>query len=509
MKIDTTAQDLLKEILVSRVYEAAQKTDLTPAPKLSQEFGNIIALKREDQQPVFSFKIRGAYNKIAHLDVAERARGVICASAGNHAQGVALSAERMGIKATVVMPKTTPRIKVDAVESYGAEVVLYGDSYAEAARRCGEIRDETGAVFVHPFDDPLVIAGQGTIGLEILQQCPEVDLVFVPVGGGGLISGVGNLIKALRPSCRIIGVEPDDSDAMGRSIQAGRLVTLDKVGGFADGVAVKQPGEFTFRQCQAYVDDFMTVTTDDMCAAIQRIYGDTRAIVEPSGALAVAGLMKYLPAHGIRGRHVVAINSGANMNFDRLRFVAERNQIGVGGEGLYAVVIPERPGALRELCKTVIGPRSVTEFHYRLASRGGAHIFVGVGVGSAAEKMALEAAFRSGGYGFTDLTDNDLAKSHIRYMVGGRAASAENEVICSFQFPERPGALGDFLESLDGDWNISLFNYRYHGSDYSQVLVGFEVADDSRERFHAVIGNLKDRFNGAIVSDNAAVSFFL
>ncbi len=506
---DNSDADPLKAILVARVYEVAIKTDLTPAPRLSARLGNRVFLKREDQQPVFSFKIRGAHNKIANLSDAERKRGVICASAGNHAQGVALSAARLGLNAVVVMPRTTPRIKIDAVAGYGAEVVLHGDSYSEAARRCQEICDERGMVFVHPFDDPLVVAGQGTIGLEILQDRPDVDMVFVPVGGGGLISGVAHLLKALRPQCRIIGVEPEDSGAMGRSVQAGRLIRLERVGGFADGVAVKQPGEYTFRQCRDYVDDFITVSTDEMCAAIERIHGETRSIVEPSGALAVAGLAKYLPAQGLRDRVVVAINSGANMNFDRLRFVAERNQLGGGAEALYAITIPERPSALRSLVRDVVGERSLTEFHYRLATRNEAHIFVGVGLHSAAERADFEAALRRGGYVFTDLSDNDLAKSHVRYMVGGRSTDVRHEVLQVFQFPERPGALADFLDALDSRWNISLFNYRCHGSDYSQVLVGFEVSPGDRTRFDAVLEGMKNHFRCRDESANPAASLFL
>lgn len=469
-------QKMLKLILTSRVYEAAIETPLDQAHGLSQHFGCRILLKREDLQPVFSFKIRGAYNKIAHLSEAERRCGVIAASAGNHAQGVAFSAKELGILATIVMPVTTPRIKVAAVESYGAEVILCGDNYSEAADHCAQLAAERGMTFVHPFDDELVIAGQGTIADELLRQSSgRLDAVFVPVGGGGLIAGIGAYIKALRPEIKVIGVEPDDSDAMARSLEAHKRVTLDSVGIFADGVAVRQVGKLTFELCRHCVDEIIRVDTDELCGAIKSIYAETRSIVEPAGALGMAGLLKYARTRQVAGQTLVAINSGANMNFERLRYVAERTLIGEKQEALFAVTIPEEPGSLRRFCGEVLGERNLTEFNYRLANREAAHIFVGISIRNEAERYTFGAELETAGFACTDLTDNELAKTHIRYMVGGRSSDVVNEVLFRFWFPERPGALGRFLSHMGEQWNISLFHYRAQGGDYGRVLVGLEI----------------------------------
>jgi threonine dehydratase len=472
---------LLRRILTSRVYDVARETPLDPAPRLSARLGHTVHFKREDLQPVFSFKLRGAYNRIANLTADERARGVITASAGNHAQGVAYSAQKLGLRAVIVMPQTTPAIKVEAVRSRGAEVVLEGDSYSDAQAVCDRLAAETGLAFIHPFDDPLVIAGQGTIGDEIVRHRQgELDAVFIPVGGGGLISGVGGYIKAVMPQVRIIGVEPIDSDAMDRSLRAGRRVTLDQVGIFADGVAVRTVGAHTFALCQQVVDEIVCVSNDEICAAIKDIFDDTRSVMEPAGALAVAGVKRYAETHTGGGRHLVALLSGANMNFDRLRFVAERAELGEAREALLAVTIPERPGAYRSFC-AALGPRIVTEFNYRLNGRREAHIFVGVGVESHQDAADLAARLRTDGYETLDLSDNEMAKLHVRHMVGGAAPDVRDEVICRFEFPERPGALMKFLDTLGGRWNISLFHYRNHGADFGRVLVGFEVppADDA------------------------------
>jgi threonine dehydratase len=465
---------LLREILTSRVYEAARETPLDPAPRLSQRFDNDVLLKREDLQSVFSFKIRGAYNRIARLSEAERARGVIAASAGNHAQGVAFSARRLGLRAVIVMPQTTPEIKVDAVRALGAEVVLIGDRYAEAQQHSERLAKETGLVFVHPFDDPLVIAGQGTVAVEMLRQSPSLAAVFVPVGGGGLIAGMGAYIKALRPDVHVIGVEPVDADAMAQSLAAGRRVRLDEVGLFADGVAVQQVGEHTFPIVQAIVSEIIRVDNDEICAAIKDIFDDTRTIVEPAGALALAGLKSYVATRSVRGQRLAAVLSGANMNFDRLRFVAERAELGEGREALLAVTIPERPGAFRAFC-AALGARVVTEFNYRLSGRERAQIFVGVATRSHDEGHALAARLRELGYETADLSGNEMAKLHVRHMVGGRSPHVASERVCRFEFPERPGALLQFLDALGGRWNISLFHYRNHGADFGRVLAGFEV----------------------------------
>jgi len=484
---------LVRDILTSRVYDVARETPLDAAPRLSARLASQVWLKREDSQPIFSFKIRGAYNRIVRLSGEERARGVVAASAGNHAQGVAYSARRLGIRAVIVMPRTTPEIKVDAVRALGAEVVLVGDRFAEAQRHSEDLAARSHLVFVHPFDDPAVIAGQGTVGLELLRQCPDLDAVFVPVGGGGLIAGVAAYLTTLRPDIRVIGVEPLDADAMARSLQAGRRVLLDEVGMFVDGVAVSQVGAHTFPIVQATVEEIVRVSNDEVCAAIKDIFDDTRTIVEPAGALALAGLKAYVEQHGGHGRQLAAILSGANMNFDRLRFVAERAELGEGREALLAVTIPERPGAFREFC-AALGACVVTEFNYRLSGRRDAEIFVGVATASRDDGPRLAAHLRHLGYATADLSGNEMAKLHVRHMVGGRSAHVESERVCRFEFPERPGALLQFLDSLGGRWNISLFHYRNHGSDFGRVLAAFEVPDGERPQFDEFLSNLGYRY---------------
>jgi threonine dehydratase len=484
---------LLREILTSRVYEVARETPLDPAPRLSHRFDNEVLLKREDLQPIFSFKIRGAYNRIARLSEAERARGVIAASAGNHAQGVAFSARRLGLRAVIVMPRTTPEIKVEAVRALGAEVVLAGDRYAEAQQHSERLAEETGLAFVHPFDDPLVIAGQGTVAVEMLRQSPSLTAVFVPVGGGGLIAGMGAYIKALQPDVQVIGVEPVDADAMAQSLAAGHRVQLSEVGMFADGVAVQQVGAHTFPIVQATVSGIIRVNNDEICAAIKDIFDDTRTIVEPAGALALAGLKSYVETRQVRGQRLAAVLSGANMNFDRLRFVAERAELGEGREALLAVTIPERPGAFRAFCGA-LGACVVTEFNYRLSGRAQAQIFVGVATRSHHEGDGLVARLRELGYETADLSGNEMAKLHVRHMVGGRAPDVASERVCRFEFPERPGALLQFLDALGGRWNISLFHYRNHGADFGRVLTAFEVPEPERAAFEAFLAGLGYRF---------------
>ncbi len=511
--------DYLKRILTSHVYDVAIETPLDPLPKLAARLGHDVWLKREDLQPVFSFKLRGAYNKIAKLDPAVRARGVICASAGNHAQGVALSAQRLGIPAVIVMPQTTPSIKVQAVASFGVEVVLFGDAFDEAnlhARALGAARNLT---FVHPYDDPDVIAGQGTIAMEILRQhSGPLDAVFIAVGGGGLIAGMGAYIKALRPEIRVIGVEPEDAPSMYTALKAGERVQLPEVGIFADGVAVRQVGVEPFRIAQQTVDEMILVSTDEICAAIRDIFNDTRSIAEPAGALGVAGLKKYVKqraaelgelAHVPRGRFI-ALNCGANINFDRLRHVAERAEFGEQREALFAVTIPEQPGSFLGFCRA-LGKRAITEFNYRFAANQTAQIFVGVELTNGAiERQQIIAQLGVADYAVLDMTDNEMAKLHVRYMIGGRAPGAlANEVLYRVQFPERPGALLRFLEGINGlaPWNISLFHYRNHGSAYGRVLVGLQIADAERPRFEAFLQqlNYSFRFEG----DNPAYSLFL
>jgi threonine dehydratase len=498
---------MLRLILNSRVYDVAHETPLERARHLSHRLGNEVLLKREDLQPVFSYKLRGAYNRIAHLSEAERARGVIAASAGNHAQGVAYAARHLGLRALIVMPQTTPEIKVEAVRALGAEVVLAGDTYADAKARCDEIAASTGMAFVDPFDDPLVIAGQGTIGSEILRhKLGDVDAIFVPVGGGGLIAGVASYVKALRPEIRVIGVEPFEADAMYQSIAAGRRVALDRVGIFADGVAVREVGELTFPIVLSSVECIVRVSNDQICAAIKDVFDDTRTIMEPAGALAVAGLRQWVEETGTRDARLVAILSGANMNFDRLRFVAERAEVGEAREAIFGVTIPERAGAFREFCAT-IGRRVVTEFNYRLSGRDRAHIFVGVATQSRQDAADLSTLLTAGGYETVELTDNEVAKLHVRHMVGGRSRDVENEQLCRFEFPERPGALMAFLDELGGRWNISLFHYRNHGADFGRVLAGFEVPAGDAAAFEAFLEGLGYRYQRE--HENSAYNLFL
>ena len=481
-------QDYVRRILTSSVYEVAEETPLDQMTLLSARLGVDVLLKREDMQPVFSFKIRGAHNRIAQLSAEERARGVICASAGNHAQGVALSAHRLGIRAIVVMPTTTPAIKINAVRKRGGEVVLFGDGFDAARGHAANLAEKHGYVVVHPFDDPDVIAGQGTIGMELLRQHPgPIGAIYVPIGGGGLAAGIAAFVKFLRPEIRIIGVEPEEAASMQAAIAAGHPVALDQVGLFADGVAVRQVGNETFRICRELLDDIVTVTADEICAAIKDIFDDHRAIAEPAGALALAGLRRQVDQGVAPQGALIAINSGANVNFDRLRYVAERAEIGERAEALLAVEIPERPGSYRAFMR-LLGPRSITEFNYRFAPGGKATIFVGIKLtGGEAEKHAVIALLADNGLKVTDMTDNEVAKLHVRYMVGGRVQDLADEAVYRFQFPERPGALLKFLEGLNDAWNISLFHYRNHGADYGRVLVGVQVPPATRADFIAHI----------------------
>ena len=490
--------DYLERILRARVYEVAIQTPLELAPNLSRRIGNRVLLKREDMQPVFSFKLRGAYNKMSQLSPAQLARGVICSSAGNHAQGVALSAQKLGCKALIVMPVTTPQIKVDAVRARGASVLLHGDSYSDAYVHARKLASQRKLCFVHPYDDPDVIAGQGTIGMEILRQAEQpIDAIFVAIGGGGLISGIAAYVKRLRPEVRIIGVQPLDSDAMSRSIKAGRRIELEHVGLFADGVAVKLVGEETFRLSRALVDEIVLVDTDAICAAIKDVFEDTRSILEPAGALAIAGAKLYAAREGLQGANLVAIACGANTNFDRLRFVAERAEVGEHREAILAVTIPERPGSFRKFCST-LGARSVTEFNYRYADAGQAHVFVGVGVSSHDETAQLVRRLKRAGLDTIDLSEDEMAKLHVRHMVGGHAPASwgrsagqsGNELLYRFEFPERPGALMKFLAAMRSDWNISLFHYRNHGADTGRVLVGMQVPRGEMAAFRAFLAAL-------------------
>ncbi|HEX8987723.1 MAG TPA: threonine ammonia-lyase, biosynthetic [Rhodocyclaceae bacterium] len=485
--------DYLEKILNARVYDVAVESPLEFAPGLSARTGNRVLLKREDMQPVFSFKLRGAYNKMAHLTAAQKKRGVIAASAGNHAQGVALAAHKIGCRAVIVMPTTTPQIKIDAVKKHGrhmVEIVLAGESYDEAYSAALELEKKRKLTFVHPYDDPEVIAGQGTIGMEILRQHPEpIDAVFCTVGGGGLISGVAAYIKRLRPETKIIGVEAVDADAMDQSLRAGKRIRLEQVGLFADGAAVKYVGQETFRLCQAHVDQMVLVDTDAICAAIKDVFEDTRSILEPAGALAVAGAKQWAKAHKARGQTLVAVASGANMNFDRLRFVAERAEIGEQREAVLAVTLPETPGAYKKFVE-LIGARNITEFNYRYYDPAEAHVFVGLQIAHRAEARKLIAELRRNGYPTLDLTDDEMAKLHVRHVVGGHAPQVDHELVYRFEFPERPGALGNFLGKMSAGWNISLFHYRNHGADYGRVLVGMQVPPKEMKEFHAFLRNL-------------------
>ncbi len=481
--------DYLQRILKARVYDVAAESPLERAPALSKRMRNTLLLKREDLQPVFSFKLRGAYNKMVGLSRARLRKGVITASAGNHAQGVALAAQRLGCRAVIVMPVTTPRIKVNAVAARGARVVLHGDSYAEAYKKALELKRSRGLTYIHAYDDPEVIAGQGTIGMEILQQHPgAIDAVFVPVGGGGLISGIAAYIKKLKPSTRIVGVEPVDAAAMHDSLKKGKRIRLDHVGLFADGVAVKEVGKETFRLCRELVDEMILVDTDEMCAAIKDVFEDTRVVLEPAGALAVAGAKAWVEKHSLKNKTLVAIASGANTNFDRLRFIAEEAELGEHREAVLAVTIPEKPGSFRKFCAT-LGGADITEFNYRIADSREAHIFVGVGVQGRAEASKVVRNLKSKGLKTVDLSDNEMAKWHVRHMVGGRAP-AKNELLYRFEFPERPGALLKFLNAMRSDWNISLFHYRNHGADYGRVLVGMQVPRDEMRQFRAFLREL-------------------
>jgi len=500
--------DFVERILKARVYDVAIESPLERATRLSKRLGNEILLKREDLQPVFSFKLRGAYNKISQLSDEVAAKGVICASAGNHAQGVALAATRRHIPSLVVMPVTTPQIKVQAVIDLGGEVVLHGDDYDAAYEHALKLARERGLVFVHPFDDPDVIAGQGTIGVELSRQTGgEIDAVFVPVGGGGLIAGIATYLKHVHPGVRIIGVNAADSTAMHDSLLQGERLSLSRVGIFADGVAVRRVGEDTFRLAREFVDEMLLVDTDEICAGIQDIFEDTRSIVEPAGALAVAAIKKYVAREGCSDQRLVAINCGANMNFDRLRHIAERAEIGAKREALLAVEIPERPGSFLELCRA-LGRRSVTEFNYRYEKPGIANIFLGFGMpGGRDERSVVITALNKAGYVVTDMTDNELAKLHVRYMIGGHAESISDERLFRFEFPERPGALLRFLEAVGGRWNITLFHYRNHGSDAGRVMAGIQVPESTRQEFLTHLTDLQ--YPWIDETENPAYQLFL
>lgn len=484
--------DYLKKISAARVYDVAIESALEPAHQLSRRLNNTVYFKREDRQPVHSFKLRGAYNKMAHLSEAQLQKGVICASAGNHAQGVALSAKKMGIRAVIVMPTTTPLVKVNAVRGFGAEVVLYGESYSDAYTQAVRLEKQEGLTFVHPFDDPDVIAGQGTIAMEILHQlqaqgAAPLDAVFVAIGGGGLISGIANYIKAIDPGIKVIGVQMNDSDAMVRSVAANERVTLSDVGLFSDGTAVKLVGEETFRVTRNLVDEFIIVDTDAVCAAIKDIFAETRSIVEPAGAMGVAAIKQYVAKNHTEGQSYAAILCGANMNFDRLRFVAERAEVGEEREALFAVTIPEERGSFKRFCQligTLPGStRNVTEFNYRISQKALAHVFVGLSTTGRGESSEIATSFSSQGFSTIDLTHDDLAREHIRHMVGGLSELAVNERVLRFIFPERPGALMKFLSLMQPGWNISLFHYRNQGADYGRILVGIQVPEQDDQAF--------------------------
>ncbi len=498
----------VKKTLKARVYEIAKKVPLDRAINLSQRTNNTVLLKREDLQPVFSFKLRGAYNKIVQLSQKEKDQGIIAASAGNHAQGVALSSKKMGIDALIIMPKTTPEIKVRAVKHLGAKVELSGNSYDEAYQRARKLEKEQGRTFVHPYDDPDVIAGQGTIGMEIMQQCDtEPEAIFIPVGGGGLIAGISAYVKYLYPQVKIIGVEPDDASSMHDALLANKRVILEQVGIFADGVAVKQVGKETFKVAQQCVDEVILVSVDEMCAAIKDIFDDTRTVTEPAGALAVAGLKKYVKENNIKDKTLVAINSGANINFDRLRHVAEQSELGEHRELLFSVTINECPGSFLKFCK-IVGNRGITEFNYRFSNNDKAQIFVGVKVSDAEkEKETLFHALMNKGYAVTDLSDNEIAKMHLRYMVGGHAPDVHNEHLYRFEFPERPGALLRFLQGMGQNWNISLFHYRNHGAAFGRVLAGIQVPEQEIDAFHKYLDDLG--FNYWDETQNPAYKEFL
>lgn len=499
----TSKMNYLTKILNATVYDVAVKTPLDEAAALSKKFGCRFLLKREDLQPVHSYKIRGAYNKMSQLPKSELDKGVICASAGNHAQGVALSAKKLGVKATIVMPVTTPEIKTSAVKAYGASIVLHGDSYSDTYEELHRQIEEHGYTYIAPFDDPDVIAGQGTVGKEILEQAGrDLTAVFVPIGGGGLAAGVSTYVKAVRPWVKVYGVEPEDSDCMSRSLKAGKRVTLDNPGLFADGVCVKEPGKETFKLCKENLDGIVRVSTAETCAAIKDIFEATRAICEPAGALALAAAKKSAK----KGESYACVISGANMNFDRIRFVSELTELGEGREAIFDCAIPEQPGSFSKFIAK-LGKHNVTEFNYRMAEGLLAHVFVGVSVKNVEERKMIQQGFRASGFHCIDLSDNVLAKEHVRYMVGGRAASIKNEVVYSFEFPEKPGALMNFLKVIAGRWNISLFHYRNHGADHGKVLAGFQVPKAERKTFEKALQEIG--YPCVDETDNPAYKYFL
>ncbi len=501
-------KDYLERILTARVYDVAEESPLETMPNLSTRIHNQVLLKREDLQQVFSFKLRGAYNKMHTLSPDVRNRGVVAASAGNHAQGVALAAKKLGCSATIVMPVTTPQIKVQAVMARGATVVLHGDSYNDAYDHAMELVESQQATFIHPYDDPDVIAGQGTIGMEILRQhTGEIHAIFVPVGGGGLISGIAAYVKRLYPEIKIIGVEPADANALYRSMQSDRRIRLTQAGLFADGVAVKQVGKETFRLCREFVDEVVLVDTDEICAAIKDVFEDTRSILEPSGALSVAGIKAYVERENVLHQTLIGIASGANMNFDRLRHISERAEIGEHREAVLAVTIPEKPGSFKAFC-SLIGAKGITEFNYRYADAKEAHVFVGVSVRNREETEKLIANLQKNGLNTEDLSNNEMAKLHIRHLVGGHAPEIDNEVLYRFEFPDRPGALMGFLNAMGGhSWNISLFHYRNHGADYARVLIGIQVPPEEKSDFKAFLDQLGYRYWDE--SKNPAYKLFL
>jgi len=501
-------QKYIEKILTARVYDVAIESPLDEAKRLSARLENKILLKREDLQPVFSFKLRGAYNKLYQLSRKKELTGVIAASAGNHAQGLALAASKLGVKATIVMPKTTPKIKVDAVRSYGAKAVLVGDTFDEASVHAYELAEKDNLDFIHPYDDPDVIAGQGTIAVEILRQYPEdIDAIFIPVGGGGLIAGMAAFIKYLRPEIKVIGVEPEDAACFAAAMKKNRRVVLNEVGLFADGVAVKQIGRETWRVAKDVVDEVITVNTDEICASIKDIFDDTRTIMEPAGALAVAGIKKYVAEKDVSQQTLIAINSGANMNFDRLRHVSERAELGERREGLIGVTIPEEPGSFLRFCR-LIGKKGITEFNYRYADDSEAYVFAGVQLSDGSiELEELTNKLTDKGYSVLCMSDNEMAKLHVRYMVGGHANNIENEVLYRFEFPERPGALLDFLAHIGKRWNISMFHYRNHGAAYGRVLVGLQIPVEERKEIIAFLDELG--FKWWDESENPAYQMFL
>jgi len=499
--------DYLERILTARVYDVAQESPLEAAPRLSERLQNHILLKREDMQSVFSFKLRGAYNKMAQLPPDLLQQGVIAASAGNHAQGVALGARQLGTTALIVMPVTTPNVKVEAVKSRGGQVILHGDTYDDAYAHACQLSAEKGLTFIHPFDDPDVIAGQGTIGMEILRQYQQpIHAIFVAIGGGGLISGIAAYIKRLRPEIRIVGVEPTDAAAMHQSLLMGKRVRLSHVGLFADGVAVREVGEETFRLCQQYVDEIVLVNTDDTCAAIKDVFEDTRSILEPAGALAIAGAKAYIEREQLQDQTLIALACGANMNFDRLRFVAERAELGERREAIFAVTIPEERGSFRKFC-ACLGNHNLTEFNYRIAHKQEAHMFVGVQIQNRADAAQIIQTFEQHGFKTLDLTDDELAKLHLRHMVGGRSPLAGNELLYRFEFPERPGALTKFLSCMSPDWNISLFHYRNNGADYGRIVVGTQVPPAEMNEWQSFLDTLGYPYSDE--SQNPAYKLFL